>query len=453
MKKNNKKRNQDKIVKSRKIEVLPVLSITASDFDNTKEFEEKRKEELDIIYSKIRKWQKETAIASNKAISDLYHYNSIVRYDYLKEGVKEKLRIQLNNKENGALVKSFQNISYSSIKESSPNLNSYIRTSMADKVFKLFKNTLFDVKIGKISVPSYKNTQPIPFTKKAIGNIRVCNKDIVFDFIDGIKFKFNFGRDKSNNESIIKRIISGEYSLCDSSFFYEDKKIFFNIAFSFDKTKVELNKDIVIGVDCGINVPAVAVVLKNNEKIDQLFIGSRNTFLDARTSIFNTKRRITSSCKYAKSGRGRKRKLKASDRIGERERNFVKNQNHIFSKAVIELALKYGAATIKLENLSGIGKDRRNNYLLRNWSYYELQTFIVSKAKEVGIDVIFIDPANTSRTCPECGCISKENRKTQQEFICIECNYSDNADITAAINIGRANKLKEKNENEVLTLV
>ena len=41
----------------------------------------------------------------------------------------------------------------------------------------------------------------------------------------------------------------------------------------------------------------------------------------------------------------------------------------------------------------------------------------------------------TSQTCPACGTISSENRKSQAKFACIECGFSGNADLVAANNI------------------
>ena len=49
--------------------------------------------------------------------------------------------------------------------------------------------------------------------------------------------------------------------------------------------------------------------------------------------------------------------------------------------------------------------------------------------------LIQINPAYTSQRCNECGYISSKNRKTQEIFLCVECNHSDNADINAAKNI------------------
>ena len=37
-----------------------------------------------------------------------------------------------------------------------------------------------------------------------------------------------------------------------------------------------------------------------------------------------------------------------------------------------------------------------------------------------------------SQTCPECNHVDKKNRKTQEDFCCLNCGYSDNADYTSA---------------------
>ncbi len=50
-------------------------------------------------------------------------------------------------------------------------------------------------------------------------------------------------------------------------------------------------------------------------------------------------------------------------------------------------------------------------------------------------EVIFVDPKYTSQKCSCCGYINKENRKTQEKFKCIECDYENNADFNASENI------------------
>jgi putative transposase len=46
-----------------------------------------------------------------------------------------------------------------------------------------------------------------------------------------------------------------------------------------------------------------------------------------------------------------------------------------------------------------------------------------------------VDPKNTSRTCPACGHVSADNRKSQALFICTECGHSANVDYVGAVNV------------------
>ncbi|MET7497702.1 transposase [Streptomyces sp900116325] len=65
-------------------------------------------------------------------------------------------------------------------------------------------------------------------------------------------------------------------------------------------------------------------------------------------------------------------------------------------------------------------------------------TILHAKAESAGREVIDVDPRNTSRTCPECGHVSKENRPTQATFHCRACGHIAHADTVAALNVLRA---------------
>ncbi|XKH58320.1 transposase (plasmid) [Citricoccus nitrophenolicus] len=51
------------------------------------------------------------------------------------------------------------------------------------------------------------------------------------------------------------------------------------------------------------------------------------------------------------------------------------------------------------------------------------------------MDVVRVDPRNTSRHCPECGHTGKGNRESQAVFACTQCGHQAHADTNAAINI------------------
>jgi putative transposase len=60
---------------------------------------------------------------------------------------------------------------------------------------------------------------------------------------------------------------------------------------------------------------------------------------------------------------------------------------------------------------------------------------LADKADSAGRLLIPVDPRDTSRTCPDCGHASGDNRRTQAEFVCVGCGYTANADVVGASNI------------------
>jgi len=64
-----------------------------------------------------------------------------------------------------------------------------------------------------------------------------------------------------------------------------------------------------------------------------------------------------------------------------------------------------------------------------------VKDLLKKQAEKHGIRVHITPSQYTSMTCPKCGHISHDNRKTQESFKCTQCGYEDNADHVAAQNI------------------
>src|SRR5207302_774618 len=109
------------------------------------------------------------------------------------------------------------------------------------------------------------------------------------------------------------------------------------------------------------------------------------------------------------------------------------------AKRLVAAAASTGRA-LALEDLKGIrersnGFSREGRWLLGNWAFDQLAQFVRYKAEAAGVPVIFVDPRNTSRTCSACGHCDKANRKSQSQFLCLQCGLDINADLNAAFNI------------------
>ena len=62
----------------------------------------------------------------------------------------------------------------------------------------------------------------------------------------------------------------------------------------------------------------------------------------------------------------------------------------------------------------------------------QLKTFIEYKLAERGKLLILVNPAYSSQECSECEHTEKGNRKTTALFSCLNCGYTDDADVNAA---------------------
>lgn len=125
-------------------------------------------------------------------------------------------------------------------------------------------------------------------------------------------------------------------------------------------------------------------------------------------------------------------------RLSGKERRFNTHVNHEISKRLTQLAQDTGRG-LALEDLTGITKRvtvrKSQRAGLKSWPFYQMRLFVNYKAAKAGVLVGFVDPANTSRRCPECEYIDKRNRKSQSEFVCRRCGFADHADHVGARNI------------------
>ncbi|MFA5053198.1 MAG: transposase [Parcubacteria group bacterium] len=176
-----------------------------------------------------------------------------------------------------------------------------------------------------------------------------------------------------------------------------------------------------LGVDLGIRNLAVDSDGKAH---------SGEATLASRSRIAKLRARLQSV--GSKSARRHLRELR------RREQYFHSYTNHVISKQIVRKAKDTGRG-IAIEDLSGI-RDRvtvrrAQRSALHNWSFYQLRSFLTYKSLLAGVPLVAVDPRNTSRTCPECGCVDKANRKTQSDFVCTGCGFAGNADHVGARNI------------------
>ena len=342
-----------------------------------------------------------------------------------------------------------------------------VLTCLNQNITSTYKTNAIDVEQGKKTIPNFKKGIPVPFPMTSNSKLNLRRRpdgSIYIRMPKGLEWDLFFGRDRSNNREIVERVLSGEYKACNSSIQEtKSKKRFLLLVVQIPKNAVALNSQRIVGIDLGINTPLYAAL--NDNEYGGMGIGSREHFLNVRMRMAAQKRVLQRDLRHSTGGgHGRKQKLQALERLEGKERNWVHLQNHIFSKTVIDFALQNDAGVIQMERLTGFGRDENDEadknfqFVLRYWSFFELQTMIEYKAQAAGIEVRYVDPYHTSQTCSFCGHFEKGQRINQSTFICKnpDCikgkgkQHSDgshggiNADWNAARNIALSTEIVDR---------
>ncbi len=184
-----------------------------------------------------------------------------------------------------------------------------------------------------------------------------------------------------------------------------------------------------IGIDLGVNnLATIAVQNRDGEVVETRFFDG--SYVSEKKRRFNAKRR-----EYMRKGLW----SKLQETRGK-EKRFIKDVNHKISKYVKDLCEKYEDSTVVMENLDGIRKSMnfssKQNRRLHNWSFAQLQEFIIYKAHEAGSSYRRVPPFNTSQVCGSC--FNSIDRSSRNKVVgtCETCKKEVlNVDLNAAVNI------------------
>ena len=91
--------------------------------------------------------------------------------------------------------------------------------------------------------------------------------------------------------------------------------------------------------------------------------------------------------------------------------------------------------TIEDLNVKGMMKNKHLSKAVASQKFYEFRTKLEAKCKELGIELRIVDRwYPSSKLCHECGCIKKDLKLSDREYIC-ECGYHADRDYNASLNL------------------
>lgn len=203
-----------------------------------------------------------------------------------------------------------------------------------------------------------------------------------------------------------------------------------------------LSRDTIMGVDLGVNAPAVIHFRTKGKPFDwELIVGNGRDMLMARRIVSGEIKRIVRGLKKKDSpiqGPARTAALAKLKELRNRERRIMKTAAQKIAATIAEQAKRHGAGIWQFEKIDKTIKDDKP-FLTRYWAPGMLVDAVKWQAAQLNADLVFIDPNKTSQRCSQCGHIDKLNRpkgkKKAAFFECTSCGHKSDADKNAARNI------------------
>ena len=91
--------------------------------------------------------------------------------------------------------------------------------------------------------------------------------------------------------------------------------------------------------------------------------------------------------------------------------------------------------TIEDLNVKGMMKNKHLSKLVASQKFYEFRIKLEAKCKELGIELRIVDRwYPSSKLCHECGCIKKDLKLSDRDYIC-QCGYHTDRDYNASLNL------------------
>ena len=191
-----------------------------------------------------------------------------------------------------------------------------------------------------------------------------------------------------------------------------------------------------IGIDVGI--ARFATMSDGN------FIAPLNSFKKHQQRLAKYQRRMSRKVKFSSNWK------KAKARVQKVHSNIANARKDYLHKTSTTISQNHALVCIEdlqVRNMSESSKGNSEQHgkmvkqksglnrsiLDQGWGEFRRQ--LEYKVSWNGGMLLAVPPHNTSRTCPCCGHIAKENRITQAVFLCVDCGYENNADVVGAINV------------------
>ena len=179
---------------------------------------------------------------------------------------------------------------------------------------------------------------------------------------------------------------------------------------------------------------------------DGTFYEPLNSFRRLEKKLAREQRKLSWKQKFSRNWRKQKEKVaRLHLRIADARNDYLHKVSSKISKSHAMVVME----DLRVRNLSASSKGTVEspghnvrqkadlNKAILDQGWYAFRRMLAYKLTWAGGVLKLVPAQYTSQTCPECGRVSKDNRRSQAAFRCEACGYEKHADLVAAINILR----------------
>jgi putative transposase len=195
----------------------------------------------------------------------------------------------------------------------------------------------------------------------------------------------------------------------------------------------------IVGIDMGI--------VRFATLSDGSYFAPLNSFKHQEQALVKAQRAMSRKQKFSNNWKKAKANVqKIHAHIGNARRDYLHKATTTISKnhamvciedLQVRNMFKSAAGTTETPGKNVRAKSGLNKAIL-DQGWHEFRRQLEYKLAWNGGQLVAVPPRNTSRTCPRCDHVAKENRLSQARFECVACGFEENADLVGAINVLRA---------------
>jgi len=137
---------------------------------------------------------------------------------------------------------------------------------------------------------------------------------------------------------------------------------------------------------------------------------------------------------FSRKKKGSQNRRKALLRVQRQQEHVAHQRNDYLHKLSTELVQKYDAIALEDLRVNNMVRNKRLSKSILDSGWATFRQYLTYKAENAGREIVFVDPAYTSKCCSNCGTLFQDFNLSTRWVACA-CGLSLDRDHNAAINI------------------